>query len=82
LDLILLMASAINTSDTLFGIAALYMIEKSRSGDSSALGQLIKGISLLNTCFISLRMYTREKQCQHFNEMCPSIYRPQLLLNL
>lgn len=35
--------SAINTSDTLFGIAALYFIEKSRSGASVAMSQLFNG---------------------------------------
>ncbi|WP_214835533.1 tripartite tricarboxylate transporter permease [Exiguobacterium sp. s36] len=35
--------SAINTSDTLFGIAALYFIEKTRSGASVAMSQLFEG---------------------------------------
>jgi putative membrane protein len=35
--------SAINTSDTLFGIAALYFIEKTRSGASVAMSQLFDG---------------------------------------
>lgn len=35
--------SAINTSDTLFGIAALYFIEKTRSGASVAMSQLFGG---------------------------------------
>lgn len=33
--------SAINTSDTLFGIVALYLIEKTRSGASVAIGQIL-----------------------------------------
>lgn len=52
--------SSINTSDTLFGIAALYFIEKTRSGASVAMSQLFEGtfslvalVAVIGAIFIS-----------------------------
>lgn len=52
--------SSINTSDTLFGIAVLYFIEKTRSGASVAMSQLFEGtfslvalVAVIGAIFIS-----------------------------
>jgi len=53
----ILMTSAISTSDTLFGIVALYLIDKSRSGASIAISQIFGGdFSLGNLIWITLAM--------------------------
>jgi putative membrane protein len=48
--------SAIQTSDALFGITALYFIQKSRSGASVAIGALIEKINPWETLTIVLAM--------------------------